>query len=159
MRQPGAQVRHQAGADPPRRFVELLSAAIASGRAHLAAPDGAQPEPEGAWGWRRNGRGEWEPKGERVGWVDEGQVYLQSDAAYAVVERLGQEVGDALGLSPHTLRRRLKERGLLATTDPKRQSLSVRRVLEGRRREVLHIHAASLSSAHQPEQGELPVEE
>jgi len=76
----------------------------------------------GAWGWRCNQHGEWEPKGDRVGWRGDGDhVYLDPDASYAAVQRLGQEVGDRLSLTPQTLRKRLKERGMLVTTDTGRR--------------------------------------
>ncbi|MGH2690291.1 MAG: hypothetical protein ACRDKW_16015, partial [Actinomycetota bacterium] len=100
---------------------------------------------EESWGWRRDTYGTWEPKGERVGWLDGEHVYLEPDAAYAVVQRLGQEVGDRLPLTPQTLRRRLKEAGALASSETKRRMLTVRRTLEGQRREVLHLHKETLS--------------
>ena len=43
------QSQHQAAGEPTRRFRELLSAAIASGRAHVANPEGGQPEVPEAW--------------------------------------------------------------------------------------------------------------
>jgi hypothetical protein len=141
-----AQAGHQAPAEPARRFLELLRGAIASGRAHLAGPTGDRPEvAEEAWGWRRDSYGTWEPKGERVGWLDGDDCYLEPDAAYAVVQRLGQEVGDRLPLTPQTLRRRLKEAGALASSETKRRMLTVRRTLEGQRREVLHLRKETVS--------------
>ncbi|MGH2689623.1 MAG: DUF927 domain-containing protein, partial [Actinomycetota bacterium] len=141
-----AQAAHQGPAEPARRFLELLRGAIASGRVHLAGPEGERPEVhEEAWGWRRDASGTWEPKGERVGWLDGEHVYLEPDAAYAAVQRLGQEVGDRLPLTPQTLRRRLKEHGALASSESKRRMLTVRRTLEGQRREVLHLHKQTLS--------------
>jgi hypothetical protein len=141
-----AQAHHQRGGEPAQRFLELLGSSIASGRAHLAGTDGGRPLVDGgAWGWR-NHQGEWEPKGERVGWLAEGdQVYLDPDASYAAAQRLGQEVGDRLSLTPQTLRKRLKERGVLASVDTGRQVLTVRRILEGQRREVLHLSSTILS--------------
>ncbi|MGQ9576987.1 MAG: hypothetical protein ACUVUC_16920, partial [Thermoguttaceae bacterium] len=53
-------------------------------------------------------------QGMRIGWIDDEDLYLEPDAAYAVVQRLGRDVGDALAVSPQTLRKRLKERRLLA---------------------------------------------
>jgi hypothetical protein len=140
------QSQHQAAGEPTRRFRELLSAAVASGRAYIADPGGDSPNKPEAWGWRmeRVGTGdyereEWRPKGECVGWVDGDDLYLQPDAAYAAVERQGRDSGDALTVTAATLRKRLHERGLLKTTDQKRQVRTVRRTLAGRRREVLHL--------------------
>ena len=46
-----------------------------------------------------------------------------------------------------TLRRRLKERGVLATCDTQRRTLTVRRTLEGQRREVLHLYREALCAS------------
>jgi hypothetical protein len=142
-----AQVQHHRGGEPAQRFVELLGSAIASGRAHLAGADGSRPVVDGGtWGWRHTGQGGWEAQGERVGWLAEGNhVYLDADASYAAVQQLGQEVGDRLTLTPQTLRKRLNERGVLVSTDAGRQVLTVRRILEGQRREVLHVSSSILS--------------
>ena len=141
-----AQSAHQSPAEPARRFLELLSGAISSGRAHVAAGDGERPAgAEGTWGWRRDPWGTWQPMGERVGWVDGEHLYLEPDAAYAVVQRLGQEIGDRIPLTPQTLRRRLKEQGVLASSETQRRMLTVRRTLEGQRREVLHLLGGALS--------------
>ncbi|MGH2688011.1 MAG: hypothetical protein ACRDKW_04275, partial [Actinomycetota bacterium] len=151
-----AQAGHQSPAEPARRFLELLRGAIASGRAHIAGPDGAHPiGDEGACGWRRDSWGSWEAKGERVGWIDGEDLYLEPDAAYAVVQRLGQEIGDRIALTPQTLRKRLKEHGALVTTETKRRMLTVRRTLEGQRREVLHLLRETLS----PSGGDIDVPE
>ena len=68
------QSQHQAAGEPTHRFRELLAAAIASGRAHFANPEGGEPEISEAWGWRQATVGsgdfereEWRPQGERVG--------------------------------------------------------------------------------------------
>jgi uncharacterized protein DUF927 len=76
------QTQHQGAQEPTRRFLELLSAAIASGRAHLADPEGENPKDPKAWGWRFSGE-EWQPQGERVGWVDGEHLYLEPEAAFA----------------------------------------------------------------------------
>ena len=147
-----AQGHRQRETDPARRFLELLSSAVASGRAHLARPDGGKPDvDDGAWGWRRARGDDWEPKGDRVGWLaDDSNLYLDSDAAYAAAQKLAQEVGDRLPITPQTLRRRLKEAGTLLSTDSARQVLTVRRVLEGQRRDVLHMGVAAMSAACSP---------
>jgi hypothetical protein len=140
------QGEHQAGAEPAQRFVELLRSAIASGRAHVAGPDGNRPDAgEGAWGWRLNIYGTHEPKGDRVGWLEGDALYLDPDAAYAAAQGLGHEIGDRLAVVPQTLRKRLKERGMLCTLGERRQTLTVRRSFEGQRREVLHLAAATVA--------------
>ena len=40
-------------ADPVERFFQLISSAISSGAAHLAAMDGREPDQPEAWGWRK----------------------------------------------------------------------------------------------------------
>jgi hypothetical protein len=79
--------------------------------------------------------------------VDGEDLYLEPDAAYAAVQRLGQEIGDRIPLTPQTLRKRLKEQGILLTCETQRRMLTVRRTLEGQRREVLRLHCEALSSA------------
>jgi hypothetical protein len=138
------QAQHQTSGEPAQRFLALLRSVIASGRAHLTAPDGTRPPGDEPWGWRVHG-GSSEAKGERIGWVDGEYVYLDPDASYAAVQRLGDEVGDRLSVTPQTLRKRLKEQGLLVSSDGPRRMLTIRRTLDGTRREVLHLRRATVS--------------
>jgi hypothetical protein len=141
------QAEHIESAEPTGHFLRLLGAALASGRAHLAAPDGGHPETPSAWGWRReDGRNgpDWRPQGRRVGWIDGEQLYLEPEASYAAAQGMAGEQGESLTVSAPTLRRRLKERGLLASTDAKRETLTVRRVLDGSSRNVLHLRDSIL---------------
>lgn len=159
-----AQMRHQAASEPTLRFLELLSAALASGKAHVAGIDGGEPVDPQRWGWRSEviGSGEyerqvWEPKGDRVGWAEGDDLYLQPDAAYNTAKRLGSESGDSISLGSKTLNKRLKERGLLVTTDEGRDRLTVRKMIAGNRQVVLHLHSDCLMSekpshSAQPEQ-------
>ena len=140
-----AQSQHQSASEPTQRFRELLSAAVASGRAHLAGTEGVEPTSPGAWGWRLSGE-EWRPQGERVGWITGEDLYLEPEAAFAAAQRQGRDSGDALTISSKTLRRRLHERGLLASMDDTRGVLTVRRVLDGSRRNVLHTSSNLLST-------------
>jgi hypothetical protein len=143
-----AQVEQQAEAEPTGHFLRLLAATLASGRAHLAGPAGAEPaEQPGCWGWRRDTAGYWQPLGKRVGWVDGEHLYLEPEAAYAETQELAQHQGAALAVSPRTLWKRLKERGLLASWDAKRERNTIRRTLGGvKDREVIHLHAPVLSA-------------
>jgi hypothetical protein len=134
----------------------LLNAAIAAGKAHITTSQGGVPENPGAWGWRRPSSGgsaafgefvrDWDPQGDRVGWLDGNDLYLEPDASHGIVQRMSRDSGEPLGVSSHTLRKRLKEAGLLKSTDPTRQTLTVRRTIQGMRREVLHLDVPALLS-------------
>ena len=147
-----AQGQLQVAEEPTRRFCELLSAATVSGRAHVADPEGDEPEDPGAWGWRRANVGtgnyereEWRPLGERVGWVEGDDLYLLPEAAFAAAQKQGRDSGEPLAVTERTLRKRLHERGLLLSVEGSRPTLAVRRTLGGRRRGVLHLSADFLS--------------
>jgi hypothetical protein len=151
-----AHGRHVEAAEPTAHFLRLLAAAIASGRAHVAGPDGGKPDNPCAWGWRDTG-GSWEPLGRRVGWLDGEDLLLESEAAYAEAQELARHKGEALPLQSRTLWRRLKERGILAGWDQTRKRNTVRRTLEGvRDREVLYLRPGALSPG--PEASEPPAE-
>jgi hypothetical protein len=144
-----SQEGHQAVSEPARRFLELLRSAISSGRAHLASTGGDKPKENAkALGWRKTDSDydDWRPQGDRVGWVDGEDLYLEPETSYRVAQREAQG-GEALSVSAQTLRKRLKEKGLLASTDEKRETLTVRRTIEGvKSRNVLHLHLSSLFS-------------
>jgi len=144
------QALHQAGTDPVERFRALLVSAISSGRAYLAAaPDGERPSDPQRWGWRLRESGsetyprqEWEPRGEKIGWVGGDDLYLVPDAAFTVTQRIASDQGAPITVSSATLWRRLKERGLVASPYPQRAQ--TRRALEGRTIWVLHINVGVL---------------
>ncbi len=74
----------QRDAEPVPVYLDLLRAAISSGRAHLAAPDGREPESPSAWGWRcinSSAGEEWRPQGDRIGYVGGDDLYLVPQAA------------------------------------------------------------------------------
>jgi hypothetical protein len=144
------QAEHVQAAEPCSHFLGLLTAALASGRAHVAGPDGHEPKNPAAWGWRevtfgagQYQRTDWQPRGDRIGWMEDGQLYLEPEASYAVAQALAGVQGEALAVSSRTLRRRLRERGHLASVAAEREVLTVRRTLEGKRREVLHLQGLS----------------
>jgi hypothetical protein len=144
------QAEHVASAEPCGHFLRLLAAALASGRAHVAAPDGGCPSGADAWGWRTTGDGS-DPLGRRIGWIEGPDLYLEPEAAYAEAQELARHQGDSLPVAPRTLWRRLRERGLLAGWDAVRQRNTVRRTLGGvRDRDVLYLLAATLSTCASP---------
>src|SRR5262249_31050450 len=153
-----AHTSHVQSAEPAQLFVRLLADALASGRAHIAGPDGTEPENPSAWGWRHvtigvghSEREEWQGQGRRVGWVEGTDLYLLPDAAFAEAQALAAQQGEALPVSARTLWRRLRERGLLASWDEARKRYTVRRRLQGHdRREVLHLRQDALSTPDRP---------
>jgi hypothetical protein len=158
------QERQQLISEPAGLFLSLLRTAIARGGAHLASVDGASPDSPGTWGWRERGddaRSEWQPLGDRVGWLDGDDIYLDGSAAFAAAQSVGRDIGETLVITPHTLKRRLRERGLLASVDRRdetKERLEVRRTLQGSRRTVLHVLARSLGveTVDQVDQSEVP---
>lgn len=140
------QARYQQDSEPAHRLLELLQAALASGRAHLAALNGTQPINPLASGWRDLGIGSeaWRPQGQCIGWVDGNDLYLLPEAAYQCAQRMAEGSGDAITVRPKTLNKRLKERGLLHKTDEGRGTLTVRKMAGGARQEVLHLHVGRL---------------
>jgi hypothetical protein len=86
--------------------------------------------------------GPWTPCGVCIGWVAGSDLYLDSSASYRVAQ---QAAGlDRFVASEQTLRRRLHGQGLLVSIDTGRQTLLVRKTLEGCPRHVLHLKASSL---------------
>jgi hypothetical protein len=141
------QASMQAEAEPTRRFLELLSSALAAGRGHLAGMEGGEPEDSTSMGWRDQ-----KPLGERIGWIDRDDLFLDVNIAAGVAKKLGESTGAPLLLPGATLAKRLKDRGLLKSTDEGRGRNTVRRVIGGRRRAVLHLALEALSTLGQPSQ-------
>jgi len=126
-------------------FINLVRACLVSGRAHLAGRAGTEPAPSPeSLGWRRDGRGRWEPLGACIGWIDDDDLYLDPGAAYLCTQTAGRDMGEGLSISEQTLKKRLREKGLLASTDEKRETLTVRRTLAGSRKDVLHLSRATV---------------
>jgi hypothetical protein len=112
------QLRH---ADPVDRALDLLRAAVTSGRAHL----GRDGDTTGAVA----------PTARRIGWESTEGVFLIPAEAYSVVQELAAGTGEALGVGEATLWRRFSDRHLLASTEQdQRGSLKVRRTFDGGRR-------------------------
>jgi hypothetical protein len=142
-----AQAAHHFDADPVRRFLELLASELGAGRAHVAQRDGLVPTDPVAWGWHRPPDGsEWRPSGRRIGWIEGPDLYLDPQEAYACAQRLADELGERIPLDLPGLTARLYDAGLLVSTNlgNTRRTYRVRRQIQGRRREVLHLRAEAL---------------
>jgi hypothetical protein len=80
--------------------------------------------------------------GERIGWVTSQNIYLEPTAAYRVAQSAATAAGASFPVTDQTLRKRLHEKGLLASTDTTRKTLTIRKTLEGSSKSVLHFSRA-----------------
>jgi len=147
LEQAAEQVGYLSAADPAHRFVELIQAAIVAGEANVAADSGGPPIDADRWGWQKVSVGQvgqdWRPRGDCIGWLAGSDLYLEPHAAHRVAQRMaGAAEGVAVG--ERTLRKRLEQGGWLASTDRERGKITVRRTLQGTRRDVLHFAADRL---------------
>jgi hypothetical protein len=137
-------------------YLTALKTALVSGAAHLTALDGTRPARPDAWGWAVDDRGGHLvdlPRGDRIGWVDGDDVYLDPAAAYTVARRQAAAASAALHTTEPTLRRRLREGGHLAGLDTRDGSTRATVRLPGnaaRRPPVLHLAGETLGVGDHP---------
>ncbi len=135
-----AQVKHHAAAEPAAQFIATSRTLLTSGRAHLATLVGCRPQwAPGSCGWRQD-NGAWSAHGDRIGWIDGENIYLDAKAAYRLVQAAGRDSGEVLAVGETTLKKRLREKNLLASTDEGRETLTIRKRIEGSCKDVLHLH-------------------
>ena len=104
-----------------RRFIDLIISALGSGRAYLADAKGKPPEGWAAacgWTWYQSGidRGCWEIDNHnsvRIGWLDDGRVYLDANEAARLTQAFAAQQNKPLS-NPDTVVARLAEKGWLA---------------------------------------------
>ncbi|MEQ1633388.1 MAG: DUF3854 domain-containing protein [Planctomycetota bacterium] len=142
-----AQSEHHAEEDPVQQYFVLLRSAITGGIAHLCCKDtGAAPVGrERQCGWEHNATG-WVARGQMVGYYSSGSIYLIPDLADKVTQELSRQRGAQLSLQGSALRRRLDDRGMLASTETRggKKRRLVRQTVGGSRSEVLHLREADL---------------
>lgn len=84
------------------------------------------------------------PGGERVGWVDGRDLYLDFEVAFGVARRKAEESGVPLDIRPVMLKKRLDDQGILVSKEESRETLEIRKVINGESKKVLHVRASSL---------------
>lgn len=110
------QKKQQSSLHPAEYFCNLLRSALLSGRCHLASvQDGERPEPANRYGWRDR-----VAQGECAGWVKDGLIYLQPEAAYKNANLQGFSIGEGLPVGQKKLYERMDERGLIVLKDKNR---------------------------------------
>ena len=138
------QSQHQVTEDPAPRFLQLVGAALSSGRAHLVGShSGDAPKEAEECGWRRStGNNGYKEQGSRIGWINGQDVYLEPEASFAVAQQLAQAQGETIPIGQKTLWKRLKEAPLLASTEAGKNLARI--TICGQRRYVVHVHASHL---------------
>ena len=126
------QDEQQASEDPIIRFPDLISQALMAGMVHIGPRSGEAPieNPE-SYGWqlcRKSGEDSmaWSPRGDRIGWMDEDDLWLLPAVAFKVVDNLERSQGRALGKSLHTLAGALADAGIIERASISRVAKSLR---------------------------------
>lgn len=133
-----AQDKAQSHAEPTQQFLELVTAALTTGQAHLVTRDGGRPDTPAAMGWSEQGN-DWRAQGLKIGWVEGENVYLQWKAAFAAAQKMGRDISDPIPVTINTLGKRLKQRGILASKEMKREVNHSRKWCEGAEQSGWHI--------------------
>jgi hypothetical protein len=114
------QSDHLKSEDVVETFVALLESLLATGKGHLG----------GAGGCTSLG-----PKGQLIGWLDDDDLLLEPNTAFAEVQRLAREQGDPLPVGQKTLWKRLDDAGLISKREKGRNL--IRREIAGKGRRVV----------------------
>jgi phage/plasmid primase-like uncharacterized protein len=131
------QQEHMQEQNPADRFIQLIGAALVTGRAHLASTEDGASEPvkqQGEWGWSRENFSvggvqstAMKPAGQLIGWTEEATkgvvltVWLEPTAAYNLAYKMTTEQGMPFAVTPPTMWQRLKEAGKLAQFDTEKR--------------------------------------
>jgi hypothetical protein len=142
------QACYHRASDPAFGFLSLLQAAVAARTAHVADRRGGAPENPEVWGWRHQAD-HFVPKGDRIGWVSGGDLFLDPAASCRTAREMAGF--ERVTMGAQSIRRRLHERGLLRTIDVGREMLLVRRILDGSSREVLHLSVTDVVGRADPQ--------
>lgn len=73
-----------------------------------------------------------------MGWADDDGLYLNMESAFKAAQQMGTDT-NRLTIGPRTLVKRLSEYGLLVSKDTERGKHTIRKVLAGSRRTVIHL--------------------
>lgn len=151
-----SQAQHQRATDQVNLFLESIAAAVGSGAAHVADIEGKTPLSDPIrFGWRAatsaSPASSWEPQGDRIGWVEGDDLFINLPAAFRVASRLGDN-GDRLTITQKTLLKRIADRGMCRSQDSQRGRHTIRRQIQGARRAVLHLGASLVLDGSQQAQ-------
>jgi hypothetical protein len=140
-----AAIDHEAS--DAQRFVDLMRAAVSSGKAHIERSGGGKPDNARALGWRdvdigQSGGTRTEAMGTRIGWVDGEELYIDTTASLSVIKALASGLDNHLGSSERAIAKSLREAGLLSRCDKGRNTTKVS--VLGARRSVYVFRMADI---------------
>jgi len=138
------QERYGVDAQPHQIYLRAIGALIASGRAHLADLNGRAPANAGRWGWTIDDSATigYTARGERLGFVDDDDVYLHADVAYHAARKFAESSPSPLNPSKYAVHKMLQEKGLLASTA--KGHLTTRKRADGGNPTVIHLTVKAL---------------
>ena len=108
------------------------------------------------YGVGENERSVWHSKGDCIGWIDypdeheAPDIYLEPNAIFACAQRIGRDQGISLPINKKTLWKRMQQKGLLASRDENRRRNTIRKNINGMRKNVIHIKGGTLSRKNVP---------
>ncbi len=145
-----AQQENQVTSDPVEQFMRGLSTVISSGRAYLKFVSGPRLINISEMRIPLVLKEDMKTSGQQIGWLAGDDVYLDPGGTYGVVQRLARETGEFLTVTQQTLGKRLREQGILRSTESARHTNTVRIMLEGIRRTVWHLNVQDVLSGESP---------
>ena len=122
------------------------------GKAHLANKEGDKPTHLKALGWKLIGTGDYERmegQGPKIGWAFDSYVYLNLQAALAVVKTFSTQTGNHLGSTERAIAKALKEAGKLGRSGARAK---VKVTIEGTRKHLLCLPLSLIVEEDETEQ-------
>ncbi len=135
------QASYVVDTDPVKRYLDVIRSLLSSGKAHVTWKGDTKPDDISAWGWRKDNYDSWKPQGAQIGWVSDGDLFLDPHATYQLAQPLmGQSAGN-MG----SVHRALRDRGVLRSTDTARKTLTVRKRIDGVNQNVIHLSVSAVT--------------
>ena len=152
------QTRFIVESDPSETFVKVLQSAFMAKRVHVVAMDGGSPESPLLVGWNENRSSavyEYQPRGTKIGWIDEEKNSLYIDHAIGYEELRKQSSGQ-ISITSSTLWKRLRESGVINRHDENRQRSTVRLTCEGSMKTVVCIDLSKIIEVEEDDSEQQP---
>jgi hypothetical protein len=142
--------------EPTKQFLDLISALLTSGRAHLCdvtsntVPNSPLEPRLLGWmygreqtqtddaGYAINVTQMWLPQGPCIGWIDETMIYLEPTVSYAEAQKLARDQGASIPFTRAVLYDRMKQKKIVEGNPSDYHTGKLKRI-EGKNKRVLWI--------------------